>query len=285
MQLDKQYIIRSPKHFYYSIGIPKERVDIVINSIDEYYYRKEEYKYDTKNGEKAIRVDNEGNPVLRVIYPSTGLLKNIQTRLLRNILSKINLPSYAFGSVKGGDNIKNARFHQGNKHFFLTDLKSYFDSISSKRVFNDLVSLGFSYEVSRIITMLTTYKGFLPQGTPTSPILSNIAFMNIGKDLLNICEKYNIKFSSYVDDLTFSSKKDFKEITPLIIESIRNNGFCISNKKTFYKTLDPEVTGIIVKKDKLLPGKKTAAKLSNIESLRPNQIESLNTYINRIVKA
>ena len=36
------------------------------------------------------------------------------------------MPQYVYGGVQGKNNVRNARFHQGNKYIFTTDLKSFF---------------------------------------------------------------------------------------------------------------------------------------------------------------
>jgi RNA-directed DNA polymerase len=58
----------------------------------------------------------------------------------------------------------------------------------------------------------------------------------------------NLTFTSFIDDLTFSSPTDFKEKTQSILDSVISDGFKISHKKTNYKSKLPTITGIIVKK-------------------------------------
>src|SRR5690606_10788268 len=105
-------------------------------------------------------------------------------RIQKNILLKIDLPNYAFGAVKGKDNVDNAKQHQGKKYKFTTDLKDFFPSITNKAVNEMFVSQGFSHKVSGLLTKLTTYKGKIPQGAPTSSTLANLVFIKTGDILL-----------------------------------------------------------------------------------------------------
>jgi RNA-directed DNA polymerase len=104
-------------------------------------------------------------------------------------------------------------------------------------------SYGFSPEVSRLLTQLTTYKGRLPQGSPTSSTIANLVFVKTGKNLDSFARDRNIKFTSFIDDLTFSSPYDFKSMTNEILEMVMKDGFKISHNKTNYSRT-PLVTGI-----------------------------------------
>src|SRR5690606_24694792 len=101
------------------------------------------------------------------------------------------------------------------------------------------------------LTQLTTYKGKLPQGTPTSPCLANLVFIKTGSRLQNFANENKLTFTSFSDDLTFSAPKDFKEKVPLIIDMILADGFKLSHGKVSYKTKNPIVTGIVVKNNNL----------------------------------
>jgi len=71
--------------------------------------------------------------------------------------------------------------------------------------------------------------------------------------LIQATKDHQITFTGYLDDLAFSSKKDFKSITPTLLEIIKNGGFRLNHKKISYKTSHPEVTGTIIHANKLWP--------------------------------
>jgi RNA-directed DNA polymerase len=87
----------------------------------------------------------------------------------------------------------------------------------------------------------------LPQGNPTSTMLANIVIEKTVKRILNYLKPYDIKFTVWIDDWTFSSKKDFKNIVPEILSIIGRSGLKPSSKKTTYRYGKACITGAIVK--------------------------------------
>ncbi len=114
-----------------------------------------------------------------------------------------------------------------------------------------LIGQGFNWEDARKITRLSTLNQRLPQGAPTSTILSNLAFSQKAMILDKFCKANQITFTVFVDDLTFSSHKCFKHHTAKIIELISGKNFRINHNKIHYRNSSCEVTGLIVKKRKL----------------------------------
>jgi RNA-directed DNA polymerase len=240
-------MIKTGKHLAFELKVELSEIDHILDNIDSFYYQKETIK---KNERDEPKIKN-GVIQKRVLNPSIKRLKVIQKRLQKNLLQKLQIPDYAFGAIKGKDNISNARKHQGKKFIFTTDLTNFFPSVNHRQVFEMFVAFDFSPTVSRYLTKLTTYKGKLPQGAPTSPIVANLVFVKTGKRLQEFATKNNLTFTSFVDDLTFSSPIDFKEKTEDILSVIKADGFKISHKKTNYKSKFPTVTGIVVKNNNL----------------------------------
>lgn len=275
-------MIKTSKHLAYSLKVEKEELSEIVLSIDKYYYEKKELKY---NNDGNIKKDSNGNVKVRVLRPSLKRLKIIQKRILNNILLDLSLPEYIYGGVKNRDNIKNASFHKGKKYIFTTDLKNFFPSIDHKMVYEMFIKEGFSPTVSRTLTQLTTYKGCLPQGTPTASMVANLVLAHrIGERLNNFAINNNIFFSTFIDDLTFSSPIDFKDKVPEIL-SIITSSFRISHKKTHYKTKNPIVTGIVVKNNRIEVTEKFKKKLQDSESKNEAQLNGLKQYYNNVRKA
>ena len=147
--------------------------------------------------------------------------------------------------------VANASLHVGKKYLLNMDLKDFFPGITSKRVKSLFQSNLFDYndQVSTALTLLTTYKGKLPIGAPTSPVISNFICYQLDLDLITFSETHHLVYSRYADDLTFSSNEP---ITPSIFEEIteliESNHFEINNKKTRITTMNRRqvVTGITV---------------------------------------
>lgn len=271
-------MIKTGKHLAYELKVELSEIDHIIKNIDNFYYQKETIKKND-NGEPKIK---KGIVQTRVLNPSIKRLKVIQKRLQKNILQKLTIPDYAFGAIKGKDNISNAKRHQGKKYIFTTDLTNFFPSVNHKQVFEMFISFDFSPSVARLLTKLTTYKGKLPQGAPTSPIVANLVFVKTGKRLKEIAIENNLTFTSFVDDLTFSSPTDFKDKIQVILDAIVADGFKISHKKTNYKTKLPTVTGVIVKNNSLDLPKEFKDKM-NDESQSKERQTGLKRYHDRVL--
>ena len=112
------------------------------------------------------------------------------------------------------------------------DLENFFPTVSKKRVyglFKNQSSLN-----SKIASYLTficcTDKG-LPQGSPTSPIITNIICSRLDKKLRRLSSENYVTYSRYADDLLFTSKKEFpSEFENKVNEIIQNEGFLLNEK-------------------------------------------------------
>ncbi len=275
-------MINTIKNLCFILKVEESEIRSIISNIDKSYYEKIEPKF---NKDGTPKLNKKGEQKKRILHPSINRLKQIQKRIQRNILLTLELPDYAYGAVKGKDNIKNAKKHQGKKYIFTTDLKDFFPSIRHPQVFEMFRLYNFSPTVSRILTQLTTYKGKLPQGAPTSPTMANLVFVKTGAKLQEFAALHEITFTSFVDDLTFSAPIDFKEKVADIISAIQTDGYKISHSKTNYKTKNPTVTGIIVKNNNLALTNTFKIKLSEVSDKTEEQKKGLTLYADRVKSA
>lgn len=224
----------------------EERVDFIVNHIEQFYSEFLRYKTDKLGNKRRNKpkYSQFGEFWTRTINPPKDELKEIQKCINGYLVENVQMPSYAFGGIKRKDNIRNARFHKGQKFVFQTDLKDFFPYITHKVVYEMFVRVGFSHDVSSLLTKLTTYKGHLPQGAPTSTIIANLVFVPTGLEIQAIAEREGLRFTTFVDDVTMSSQTDFKHVVPEIVETITSHGFKISQGKTTYKSGITEVTGV-----------------------------------------
>ena len=241
-------MITNEKHLCYILKTNINTIQHIIDNIGDYYTSWEITKKD-KDTNLPILVD--GKPKIRELNSTKRELKLIQKRIYKFLLANVELPEYAYGGIPKKDNVANAKYHQGNKYIFTTDLKAYFPSISHNQVFELFLELKFSPTISRLLTQLTTYKHQLPQGVPTSTLIANLVFRKTGDKISEFAKQNQLKFTTFVDDLTLSSKIDFKDKVPTILEIITNNGYKISHKKTNYQTKNPIITGVICQNNKL----------------------------------
>lgn len=271
---------RNKLHFPSIIGESKNDLDNIIKNIDSHYNEWIEEKIDKKTGQFKTYLD--GTIKKRVIRPSKKRLKGIQSKIKDRILSKIELPDNVHGGVKKKSNITNAKQHQGNKYLFATDLKDFYPSIKSKIIHETFVKLGYNKQFAFYMTKLTTWKGELPQGTPTSTHISNIIFLATDNKLIEICNENNITYTRYIDDLTFSSQKDIQEFIPFFLNIIKESGVKISYRKTEYKG-NQNITGIDIFLNKIDAPEKIILKAEE-ENISEKKIKPYNSYLNNIRK-
>ena len=267
-------MIHTPKHLAYVLKVEQQEISSIIANIDAFY---DEWEIN--------KINRQGKVKKRVLNPSLRRLKEIQKRIQKNILCKLEIPDYAFGAVKGRDNVMNARKHQGKKFIFTTDLRDFFPSITNRKVFEMFLSFDFSPTVARLLTKLTTYKGKLPQGVPTSSTISNLVFIRTGKKLARFAKDNRITFTTFIDDLTFSAPISFKEKAGQMIDLIQEDGFRISHNKTNYKTRNPVVTGVVVKNNNLALPDSYKIKLQNLDGKTFEQIRGLNQYADKVLNS
>lgn len=209
---------------------------------------------ETHYTEYRIRKKSGGD---RLIEAPDYLLKNIQRWIYINILSKdVSIHNCVHGfipSFKKKEKVRgiltNAVPHVGHDWLINIDLKDFFHSIDRNRVKNYFNSLGYEKDVVHILTALCTYKSRLPQGAPTSPILSNIIASKMDEMLLEYCQTRGVTYTRYADDLTFSANYDV-DVPPIkdIYKIVYLNGFKVNRMKTKvrYKGTKQVVTGLTI---------------------------------------
>lgn len=106
--------------------------------------------------------------------------------------------------------VTNAQVHVGKKFVFNTDLEDFFPSISFGRV-RSFFRLDNDFRldpaIATMIAQLTCFRNQLPQGAPTSPILSNFIGHILDVKLNKMASKGNCSYTRYADDLTFSTNE------------------------------------------------------------------------------
>lgn len=186
--------------------------------------------------------------------PVTKLME-IQTALNLILQTLYTVQEPAFGFAAGKNIIKNAAGHIGKKFVLNVDIKDFFPSIYFRKVKIMLERHPFNLSAEReplafMIANLCTENGCLPQGAPTSPILTNIICQRLDKNLQDFAKKFNIHFTRYADDISFSSNefvftKRFMQELESILKIER---FQLNTEKTRIqgRAYRQEVTGLTV---------------------------------------
>jgi hypothetical protein len=200
----------------------------------------------------------------RQISSPSKKLKAIQIKL-KDVLYEIypTKPS-AHGFAKTKSIVTNAERHLDKKYIFNIDISDFFGTIHFGRIRNLFKSSPFNFNntVSTILAQICCFNNSLPQGAPTSPVLSNMIAWKLDSQLQHLAKITNSTYTRYADDISFSftcNKRRLSEEIVVIRDSegspgqalthiIEENGFNINyDKVRLCSTLSRmEVTGLTV---------------------------------------
>lgn len=192
----------------------------------------------------------------RDIFAPSPTLSYVQSVINRKILSCYDLSPYAKAYVKGGKLSENAAPHTNKKFILKMDITDFFGSISFEQVISTVFNKNyFPPSVGYALTTLCCYKGYLVQGTPTSPALSNLILKHFDDIMGKWCEKRNISYTRYCDDITFSADEPLFSAYSKAKSFLTEIGFEINKKKTRFvkNTSCQTVTGLVVNEKVTVP--------------------------------
>ncbi len=216
------------------LGIPTRTLYRVSNNIGKHYREKKIPKSDGTM--RSLSVPDE-------------ILKKVQRAIAEKLLAYEPVSIYAKAYRIGGSVKSNAAVHVGKEKMLKLDIYHFFDSISYSRVKEKCFPREKYAEKIRILLSMLCYHGeSLPQGAPTSPIISNIIMRDFDIEVGKWCSERGVCYSRYCDDMTFSGSFDEAEIIAFVKEKLGELGFIINEKKThLLKAGDKKtVTGIVV---------------------------------------
>jgi hypothetical protein len=213
----------------------------------------------------------------RQIMAPLPKLRKVQRDILHKILSSVEIHPAAHGFTTGRSILTNAAPHDKAQILINTDIKDFFPTITYPRVLGLFKSLGYSGHISTLLSLITTYtprkkmkwkdkdiyvangQRRLPQGAPTSPIISNLVCHRLDARLKRLAELEDINYTRYADDITLSIpiengngntsiKTRIGKYLGMLRKIIRDEGFEINKKKTW--VIRPHqrqgVTGLVI---------------------------------------
>ena len=214
-----------------------------------------------KNHYRTFTIPKKSGGV-RTISAPEHMLKSMLTYTNRILQAFYEAPDCVTGFVPSKSVVDNAERHIGMNYVYNTDLKDFFPSIPQARVWGALKTQPFRFnmEVASAIAGLCcseiTFEGetrnALPQGSPCSPILTNIVCHNLDWKLNGLARRFRLKYSRYADDITFSSNHNvYQENGEFVTEFRRivaEQNFSINEKKTRLQKRGErqDVTGLVV---------------------------------------
>jgi len=204
-----------------------------------------------------------GRPRYREIHIPEESLCKIQQWITNRILRNTNAHPASYAYHPDSRPVFAAGKHCGCRWLLKVDIVDFFHTISEGNVFSALMELGYTsllcFELARITTMISpadrkvlrtapnkwnaipSYKnireGFLPQGAPSSPMLSNLVMKRLDGQLADLANSHRFKYTRYSDDLAFSTVHDLtletvKRFKRLVLSALSAAGFKHNRQKT-----------------------------------------------------
>ncbi len=278
MQANRVPVIFSLMHLSVLCGVRWERLRSIVKRErigDDYtVYPKRK----SSGGQRWICV-----PAIEV----RAVQKWIATNILNAPGTVAQLSNASEAYSKGSSIFHNAEQHAGAPWMVKIDIHDFFESVSERQVYWVFRKLGYPallcFEMARICTRVAPpaidrlrkrdlkwrwnqnkerfrpllpydafQSGHLPQGAPTSPMLSNLIAVQLDKEILDIASQFAGVYTRYSDDLIISFSEGSRTTCQIVLERARGvlgeHGFVVNRKKTHI--LGPgarkTVTGLVV---------------------------------------
>ena len=189
------YLAENPKH---------KAKPISAKLLNYYAYHKKETRYRTFQIPKRTRGE------MRTIKaPDHGLLRLQRLLLVCLTASFTTSHDASHGFVPGRSVLTNAQPHAGHRFVLNLDLLNFFFNTPWGRVVAvlQLAPFGLAKEAAYLVANLCCDQGCLPQGAPTSPLLTNAVCQRLDRRLHQLAARHRCTYTRYADDLTFSANR------------------------------------------------------------------------------
>ena len=168
----------------------------------------------------------------RTINAPKVALKVIQKWFGFHLAEVVKFDSAVYGFVQGRCAVDAAALHCGADWVYSVDIENFFPSTPLKTVAKALTEIGYPEHGAELIAKLCCYNEGLAQGSPASPVLSNLVFRDVDAELAALSKAYGLRFTRYADDVVFSGNGVFpEEITSKVKNAIESRGWKIATTK------------------------------------------------------
>ena len=244
------------------LGIPIKTLFSVSNSLSSHYKK---VKIPKKNGSfRELNVPDE-------------VLKKIQRAIADKILAYEPISQYAQAYKAGASVQRNASHHVEKKKILKLDIKHFFDSILYVTVKDKCFPAErFSEPIRILLSMLCYNREALPQGAPSSPVITNIIMRDFDEKVGRFCDDRNISYTRYCDDMTFSGDFDEEPIIEFVKAELFAYGYLLNNKKTSVLSFSKRqvVTGVVVNEKMTAPAEYKAKIRQEVYFIRKYGVEN-----------
>ena len=197
----------------------------------------------------------------RVISAPEGSLKIVQQKLNQVLQAVYRPKAPVHGFARDRSIVSNAAPHADRRWVLNLDLENFFPSIHFGRVMGMFAgkTYGLPRPAAMTLAQICCYQKAMPQGAPTSPVVSNMVCGPLDIQLRKLAAAHNCNYTRYADDITFSTDRpqfpaalasvtdDAVKIGDDLRRVIEANSFRIHEAKVRLRTRGErqEVTGLI----------------------------------------
>jgi RNA-directed DNA polymerase len=213
------------------------------------------YKMPDANKYRAFDIAKKGGGTRKIKAPidQLSLLQTRLAALLEECVEEIKNKNARYlaashGFIKGRTIVSNANQHRKRRYLFNIDISDFFGAINFGRVrglFLKDRAFALAPSVATVIAQIACHENSLPQGSPCSPVVSNLVANILDARLLRLSKFTRCTYTRYADDLTFSTNEQIfpSEIASEIsggqwepgtrlTELVESAGFHINQSKT-----------------------------------------------------
>jgi len=223
------------------------------------------YRLPTSRTYRKFEIRKRSGGTRTILAPMPGLAR--LQRTLLGVLETVYQPRQCVhGFVASKSILTNARQHLDKRYVLNVDLKDFFPSINFGRVRGMFIAPPYKLPapVATVLAQICCVKNQLPQGAPTSPIVSNMICTKLDNELLRLAQAHRCTYTRYADDITIStslprfpadlatldlsSSLPIPLLGPKLQAIVESNGFKVNQRKISLQRTHwhQEATGLTV---------------------------------------
>lgn len=202
---------------------------------------------------RSFKIKN-GTKKREIHAPKVGI-KIIQKWFGFHLSRALVFDDHVYGFIPNTSATDAVARHCGANWVYSVDIEDFFPSTTDKVVQSSLADIGYGVEAAKILSSLCCYKGALAQGSPSSPVLSNLSLKAVDTQLKELAGELSLNITRYADDVVFSGVDIFpKELPEQVRKIFENTCWNLNAKKEYFadakKGQRLKVHGLLVKEDK-----------------------------------
>ncbi len=229
------YRLRSKKRLSELLGIP-------LSSLTKLSKSDSNYKKFTIFKKQKPRLVETPKPFLASIH-----------RKLFGLLRRLEVPDYLHSGVKKRSHVTNAARHTGEYELAKIDIKAFYPSTKRECIYQFFRrSLSCSPDVSSLLTDFCTVDGHIPTGSQISQALAFHSNRELFDEIDLLSKKFDISFTCYVDDLSFSGKNVPPSFLWEAKKIIVKYGYRYHKEHRYSESKVKIVTGVAIRGNELL---------------------------------